>query len=81
MSSGVSGAISGRGGRPPEQRGDGDLSQEQWVDRFALRVAMLDDMQHPLGALIQLGSELWPVFRGVEPEVVADAEYRAGRRR
>jgi hypothetical protein len=51
------------------------------VDRFALRVAMLDDMQHPLEVLIQLGSDLWPVFSGVEPEVVADAEYRAGRRR
>jgi len=81
MSSGMSGAISGRREQHLEPGGDGDLSQERWVDRFALRVAMLDDMQHPLEVLIQLGSDLWPVFSGVEPEVVADAEYRAGRRR
>jgi hypothetical protein len=77
----MSGAISRRSEQHSEHRGDGDLSQEQWVDRFALRVAMLDDMQHPLEVLIQVGSDLWPVFGGVEPEVVADAEYRAGRRR
>ena len=81
MSGGMQGAQSGRWEQHSERRDDGDLSQEQWVDRFALRVAMLDDMQHPLDVLIQLGSDLWRTFRGVEPEVVADAEYRAGRRR
>jgi hypothetical protein len=42
---------------------------------------MLDEMQHPLDLLLQLGDELWPSYGGVEPEVVADAEYRAGSRR
>ena len=57
------------------------LTREQWVDRFALRLAMLDEMQHPLDLLLKLGDELWPSYGGVEPEVVADAEYRAGSRR
>ena len=57
------------------------LTREQWVDRFALRLAMLDEMQHSLDLLLQLGDELWPSYGGVEPEVVADAEYRAGSRR
>ena len=47
----MSGAISGRREQHLEPGGDGDLSQERWVDRFALRVAMLDDMQHPLEVL------------------------------
>jgi hypothetical protein len=50
------------------------------VDRFAqIRLAMLDEMQHPLDLLLQLGDELWPSYGGVRAEVVADAEYRAGR--
>ena len=62
--------------------GDGDaLTRAQWVDRFALRLAMLDDMQHPLELLLEIGDELWPSYSGVEPEVIADAEYRAGLRR
>ena len=62
--------------------GDGDaLTRAQWVDRFALRLARLDDMQHPLELLLEIGDELWPSFSGVEPEVIADAEYRAGLRR
>ena len=66
----------------PEAAGDGELlTREQWVDRFALRLAMLDDLQHPLDVLLLLGDELWPTYGGVEPEVVADAEYRAGSRR
>ena len=81
MSSGMSSAIRGRREQHLEIGGEADLSQEQWVHRFALRVAMLDEMQHPLETLIQLGSDLWPTFGGVEPELVADAEYRAGRRR
>lgn len=74
--------------RPPREPADDDaagggelLMREQWVDRFALRLAMLDDMQHPLDLLLQLGDELWPSYGGVEPEVAADAEYRAGSRR
>ncbi len=61
---------------------DEDLSQDQWVGRFALRLAMLDDTrQHSIELLIHLGSQLWLTYRGVEPEVIADAEYRAGLRR
>jgi len=81
MSSGMSGAISGRREQHLEPGGDGDLSQERWVDRFALRVAMLDDMPHSLDVLIRAACVLWPVSSVVGTEVVADAEYRAGRRR
>jgi hypothetical protein len=41
---------------------------------------MLDGQQHPLEQLIALGEELWSRFSGVEPEVVAEAEFRAGSR-
>jgi len=61
--------------------GGDPLTREQWIDRFALRLAMLDEMQHPLDLLLKLGDELWPSYGGVEPEVVADAVYRAGSRR
>ena len=61
--------------------GDEELSREQWIGRFALRLAMLDDMQHPLEQLLQMGDDLWSTYGGVEPEVIADAEYRAGLRR
>ena len=70
--------------RPPWEPADdvGDaLTRAQWVDRFALRLAMLDDMQHPLELLLEIGDELWSTYGGVEPEVIADAEYRAGLRR
>ena len=61
--------------------GDEELSREQWIGRFALRLAMLDDMQHPLEQLLEMGNALWSTYGGVEPEVIADAEYRAGLRR
>ena len=61
--------------------GDEELSRDQWIGRFALRLAMLDDMQHPLEELLQMGDVLWSTYGGVEPEVIADAEYRAGVRR
>jgi len=54
--------------------------RDDWVARFALRLAMLDGSQHPLEQLIALGEELWNRFSGVEPEVVAEAEFRAGSR-
>ena len=60
---------------------DEELSRDQWIGRFALRLAMLDDMQHPLEELLQMGDALWSTYGGVEPEVIADAEYRAGLRR
>ena len=41
---------------------------------------MLDDM-HPLELLLQMGNDLWPTYGGVEPEVIAEAEYRSGLRR
>ncbi len=62
--------------------GGGDaLTREQWVDRFALRLAMLDDMQHPLDLLLRSATSSGASYGGVEPEVIADAEYRAGSRR
>ena len=67
---------------PADDAADGGaLTRELWVDRFALRLAMLDDMQHPLELLLEIGDELWASYGGVEPEVIADAEYRAGLRR
>ena len=51
------------------------------LDSRAPRRALLDAMQQPLDLLLTLGDELWPSYGGVEPEVVADAEYRAGSRR
>ena len=72
--------------RPPQERqgypaGDEELSRDQWIERFAMRLAMLDDMQHPLELLLQIGNDMWSTYGGVEPEVIADAEYRAGLRR
>ena len=64
-----------------DQAGDEELSSEQWIGRFALRLAMLDDMRHPLEQLLQMGDDLWSTYGRVEPEVIADAEYRAGMRR
>jgi hypothetical protein len=64
-----------------DSRDDEELSRDQWIGRFALRLAMLDDMQHPLEELLQMGDALWSTYGGVEPEVIADAEYRAGVRR
>jgi len=54
--------------------------RHDWVARFALRLATLDGSQHHLEQLIALGEELWSRFSGVEPEVVAEAEFRAGSR-
>ena len=68
-------------GMMPGPLGDEELSREDWIDRFALRLAMLDDMQHPLELLLQMGNDLWPSYGGVEPEVIAEAEYRSGLRR
>ena len=65
----------------PDRAADEELSREDWIDRFALRLAMLDDMQHPLELLLQMGSDLWATFSGVEPEVIADVEYRSRLRR
>ena len=42
----------------PDQAGDEGLSREQWIGRFALRLAMLDDMQHPLEQLLEMGNAL-----------------------
>jgi hypothetical protein len=47
--------------------GDDELSRDLWIDRFALRLAMLDDMQHPLELLLQMGNDLWPTYGGVNP--------------
>ena len=68
-------------GMEPDSVGEEDLSRDQWIGRFALRLAMLDDMRHPLELLLQMGGDLWPTYGGVEPEVIADAEYRTGLRR
>ena len=61
--------------------GNDERSRDKWIGRFALRLAMLDDMHHILELLLQMGSDLWPTYGGVEPEVIADAEYRTGLRR
>jgi hypothetical protein len=64
-----------------EQEGDEDLSQDEWVGRFALRLAMHDrSRQHALERLLELGDEVWPAYKGMEPEVIADAKYRGGLR-
>ena len=68
-------------GMDPDSVGEEDLSRDQWIGRFALRLAMLDDMHHPLELLLQMGGDLWPTYGGVEPEVIAAAEYRTGLRR
>jgi len=47
--------------------GDEELSREQWIGRFALRLAMLDDIQHPLEQLLQMGDDLWSTYGGSNP--------------
>jgi hypothetical protein len=37
--------------------------------RFALRLAMSDDMQHPLEQLLEMGNALWSTYGGVETRV------------
>ena len=65
----------------PDHDNTEPLTREQWVDRFALRLAMRDELLHPLELLIEMGNDMWPDFGGIVPEVIADAEYRAGLRR
>src|SRR5215212_9208016 len=82
-SAGSAGVRAMKTDRPPQERqgypaGDEELSRDQWIERFAMRLAMLDDMQHPLELLLQIGNDMWSTYGGVEPEVIADAEYRTG---
>ena len=62
-----------------QEGGDEDLTQDEWVGRFALRLAMHDrSRQHALQLLLELGLKLWPAYKGVEPEVIADGKQRRG---
>ena len=51
--------------------------REMNADR--LRLAMHDrSRQHALQLLLELGLKLWPAYKGVEPEVIADGKQRRG---
>ena len=54
-----------------------DLSEEQWVDRFVLRVVMLHEPRGNLDELTAHGHALWPAHRESAPEAVADVEAGA----
>ena len=55
-----------------------DVTQEQWIDRFVMRMSNLEAATEPADFL-GLARRLWPTHGQILPEVAAEAE-RATRR-
>lgn len=55
---------------------DFDATQEQWIDRFAMRLAQLNVGATP-DQFIQRAHERWPTLGQMPPEEAADAEHAA----
>ncbi|MEO8080057.1 MAG: hypothetical protein ABI641_05970 [Caldimonas sp.] len=53
---------------------DFDVTQEQWVDRFVMRMSQLDRGSEP-DAFLALAHQLWPARGQLSPETAADAEH------
>ena len=54
-----------------------DLSEQQWVDRFVLRLVMLHAASGSLDELTRHGHALWVTQREFAPEAIADIEAGA----
>jgi hypothetical protein len=55
---------------------DFDVTREQWVDRFAIRLANLEIGAEPAG-LLELATRLWEAKGQLDPESAADEEFEA----
>ena len=53
---------------------DFDVTREQWVDRFALRLSQLEVGAEP-EQFVQLATGLWPAQGHLDPNTVADDEF------
>ncbi len=56
-----------------------NVTREQWIERFALRLAQLVTGAEP-ASYVPVGEALWPMRGQVEPETVADEEHAARQR-
>ncbi len=56
-----------------------NVTREQWVERFALRLARLVTGAEP-ASFVPVGEALWPMRGQADPEVVADEEHAARQR-
>ena len=57
-----------------------NVTREQWVDRFALRMSVLQAGGEPAGFL-ETAQKLWPTRGQFAPEAAADAEFALRRSR
>ena len=55
---------------------DFDVTREQWVARFAMKMARLDVDADP-STFALLGESLWPAYGQRDPEAAADEVYTA----
>jgi hypothetical protein len=55
---------------------DFDVTREQWVDRFAIRLANLEVGAEPAG-LLEVATRLWDIKGQLDPESAADEEFGA----
>ena len=53
-----------------------DVTREQWVNRFALRMALAVAGAEP-GSFVAIAEALWPTRGQIDPEQAADAEAAA----
>ncbi len=56
-----------------------NVTREQWVERFAMRMARLVVGSDP-AAFGAIGDALWPIRGQIEPEEAADVEHAARQR-
>jgi hypothetical protein len=53
-----------------------DVTREQWVERFALHLSLLE-IGAEIDALRDVGGRLWPTHGHLAPETAADEEFAA----
>jgi hypothetical protein len=51
-----------------------DVTREQWVERFAMRLSRLE-VDAELNRLVELGQTLWPTQGQLDPDSAADDEF------
>ena len=57
-----------------------NVTREQWVDRFALRMSVLQAGDEP-ASFLETAQKLWPTRGQFAPEAAADAEFALRRSR
>lgn len=55
---------------------DFDVTREQWVERFSMRLSQLDPRSDP-GSFVEIGHALWQTRGQVDPSVAADEAFAA----